>query len=99
MVECSVSLLLRGQLAVVPNHLLLFNQPGNQASLKLCHGSGHFHVDYVVKPRPPVGEVQYNRETSRVNVSLLCPTVIVEVLAVIDNSWLKENAKIKNSEI
>ena len=68
-VEYSLSLLLQSQPEVKPANLLLYNQPGNGAMLSIVHGSAHFRVEHVVKPRPPVADVEYNRERRQISVS------------------------------
>lgn len=55
------SLLLRNKPHLSPSFLFLYNHPGNQATLSIQHGSGHFHVEHVAQDmsRPPA-EVNYS---------------------------------------
>ena len=40
------------------------------ATLTVLHGSRHFRVDHIIKPRPPVADVEYIKESQSINVSL-----------------------------
>ena len=70
-VNYSLSLLLRSAPEVSPRELLVYNHPNNRASLSILHGSEHFRVDHVIKPRPPVADVEYIKETQNINVSFI----------------------------
>ncbi len=39
------------------------------ATLNILHGSKHFRIEHVIKPRPPVGDVEYIKESQSINVS------------------------------
>lgn len=71
-VNYSLSLLLRGAPDVSPGELLVYNHPKNMAYMSILHGSKHFRVDYVIKPRPPVADVEYIKESQTINVSSFC---------------------------
>ena len=68
-VNYSLSLLLRSAPDVPSRELLVYNHPQNLVTLPILHGSKHFRVDYVIKPRPPVADVEYIKEGQTINVS------------------------------
>lgn len=65
-VRLMTSLLLRHKPHLSPSSILLYNHPGNQATLSIQHGSGHFHVEHMTRDMThPPADVNYspkNRE-------------------------------------
>ena len=51
-----------------PDALLVYNHPNNRATLSILYGSSYFSVNHVIKPRPPVADVEYLKETHHINV-------------------------------
>ena len=51
-----------------PDTALVYSHPSNRFVLSVLHGSSFFYIDHVIKPRPPVADVEYIKELHQINV-------------------------------
>jgi nuclear pore complex protein Nup210 len=70
-VSVSLSLLLQHEPILFPPSLLLYHHPSNMGSISILHGSSYFSVDHVTKPRPPVADIIYIKESHQININPL----------------------------
>ncbi|XP_019861906.1 PREDICTED: nuclear pore membrane glycoprotein 210-like [Amphimedon queenslandica] len=67
-VESSLSLLLKYRAVLDPESALVYNHPNNRFIVSILHGSSFFYVDHVIKPRPPVADVEYIKDSHQINI-------------------------------
>ena len=67
-VNFSLALLLQNEPILYPSTLLVYNHPSNKVTVSILHGSSYFAVDHIIKPRPPVADIIYIKESHQINV-------------------------------